>query len=834
MLSVIIPARNEQYLEKTIRNVLENAEGEIEIIAELDGYRPDPQINIGDNRVLFVYHEKRIGQRGCINHGASIAKGKYIMKLDAHCSVAKGFDVILARDCEPEWTMIPRMYNLDVATWKPKMHKLTDYMYITSPQADKPFRAMYYSGNEYYRQHSSKEEIDDTMCCMGPCFFMHKERFLAQGGCDEGHGGWGQQGVEVSLKAWLSGGALKVNKKTWFAHWFRGGGGPGFPYKISGNDQQRARKYSQDLWLNDKWNKATRKLEWVTRKFNPPGWNNDLTILFYTANRVSDKILNPVARSLKKHGYPIVSVSQEPMDLGKNIVVPKKYSIQNVYRQVLTAAYEARTKYVALCEDDCLYTKEHFQFRPEKSFGYNLNRWMLHLDEALYSYRKRPILSQCIAKREDLIKNLEERNKLPKIYDKYCGEMGVFDKELGIPEFEWETFEAPNPNLVICHDKSVVGRKYFGKDANPRKELAPWGKVDYWMDKLTNRKRLRQHSHIKSIIFDMDELWENIIEYRDRRRPIERAIRRVETMPPFIRRVLKGEEFTDEQLQEFSYYKTVRSHGNGHKKTIWLMRDLISLVHSIKKEGVRNPIDMWQADGNLVIHRGWRRITIMRELGYKKVPCRVFESREMFIKLYPNKDLRPDNSINGIAMKQYIDLREKATDKYWVHQYTPLYDRHLGHLRDNKIKLLEIGVFRGASLDLWQRAFPKGQIYGVDITDKWKELTPKKAKVFMGRQEDEKFMKEKVMPHGKFDVIIDDGGHKPGQMQASLLMMWENLNENGFYVIEDLYGNYRRDRIKNTTMNVLKELIDRMNIACEIKAMHFYYNICFIQKAQGV
>ena len=270
MVSVIIPAKQEVYLERTIRNILENAEGEIEVIAELDGWLPNPPIVIGDRRVTFIYQNPGIGQRACINHGVSIAKGKYIMKLDAHCAVDKGFDVKLAKDCEPDWTVIPRMYNLDINTFTPKLHKRTDYMYITSTKDEKPFRAMYYD-----RQPDTAKPIDDTMACMGPGWFMHRDRFIYQGGCDETHGGWGQQGIEVALKAWLSGGSLKVNKKTWFAHWFRGD--VGFPYHLSGHDVDKARQYSQDLWLNDKWPLATRKLQWVIDKFNPPGWKEDMT-----------------------------------------------------------------------------------------------------------------------------------------------------------------------------------------------------------------------------------------------------------------------------------------------------------------------------------------------------------------------------------------------------------------------------------------------------------------------------------------------------------------------------------------------------------------------------
>jgi hypothetical protein len=272
MVSVIIPSKNEKYLERTIRNVLENARGEIEVLAVLDAWLPEPKIDIGDSRVTFLHFPEGIGQRGGINEAARRAKGEFIMKLDAHCAVGEGFDVILAQDCEPDWTVIPRMYNLDSETWKPKLHKRTDYMYIGN-EPGRELRAEYYGRS----QPKNDREIDDIMCCMGPCFFMRKDRFWELGGCDEGHGGWGQQGVEVSLKAWLSGGRMVVNKKTWFAHWFRGGGGPGFPYPITGRDQEAARKYSQDLWLNDKWPLAKRKLQWVIDKFNPPGWKKPVT-----------------------------------------------------------------------------------------------------------------------------------------------------------------------------------------------------------------------------------------------------------------------------------------------------------------------------------------------------------------------------------------------------------------------------------------------------------------------------------------------------------------------------------------------------------------------------
>lgn len=276
-LSILIPSRNEKYLVQTVTNILENIQADTEIVVVLDGCWWEGRFE--DNpRVVIIHHTEARGQRQSINEAARIAKGKYLMKLDAHCAVGPGFDRILIDDYQEGWTVVPRMYNLDVETWKPKLNKRTDYMYI-GMHTGHELRPEYYEykdykGEEYrhLRQPDNDKLIDETMCCMGPGWFLSAETFWKTGGCDEGHGSWGQQSVEVSLKAWLSGGALMVNKKTWFAHWFRGS--EGFPYPLTGHEVDTARKYSLDIWLNNKWPGQVRDLKWLVDKFNPPGWEN--------------------------------------------------------------------------------------------------------------------------------------------------------------------------------------------------------------------------------------------------------------------------------------------------------------------------------------------------------------------------------------------------------------------------------------------------------------------------------------------------------------------------------------------------------------------------------
>jgi len=297
-LSVIIPARQEEFLGLTIDNVLQNAKGDTEIIAILDGYWPDPPLP--DNpKVTVIHHTNPVGQRAAVNEGARLSQSKYIMKLDAHCAVDEGFDVKLIDVCRRRnWTIIPTMYNLHGFDWKcvkcGKQYYQADRpdtccggedfekVIIWKPRRKRKTVSWRFDKDlhfQYWQKHKKRPEASgdliETMCHIGACWFMHTEQYWKQEGLDEAHGSWGQVGVETSCKAWLSGGKLLTTKKTWFSHLFRTKRKIlSFPYQISGNDQERARVYSKELWLNDNWPKAKYPLSWLVDRFSPvPDWH---------------------------------------------------------------------------------------------------------------------------------------------------------------------------------------------------------------------------------------------------------------------------------------------------------------------------------------------------------------------------------------------------------------------------------------------------------------------------------------------------------------------------------------------------------------------------------
>lgn len=293
-LSILIPSRNEMFLNKTVEDILRNKRGNTEILVGLDGNWPlEPLQDHPD--VILLHYTTPIGQRAITNQLARLSKAKYVAKTDAHCAFDEGFDVKLMNDMQDDWTMVPIMKNLHAFDWvctdgharyqspsgnctecgKPTTMNVIWYAKPNPASKfyrfDKDLHFQYW--REYKKRPQAKGDIAETMTIQGSFFLMTRDKYWDLEICDEQHGSWGQQGVEVACKTWLSGGRVVVNKKTWYAHMFRTQGADfGFPYENDSIDQARA--YSKDLWLNNKWPKAKYDLKWLLDKFAPvPDWH---------------------------------------------------------------------------------------------------------------------------------------------------------------------------------------------------------------------------------------------------------------------------------------------------------------------------------------------------------------------------------------------------------------------------------------------------------------------------------------------------------------------------------------------------------------------------------
>ena len=293
MLSVIIPSRSPQFLRQTVESLLGNAEGEVEVIVVFDGiWPPDSEMPPEDDRVVMVHHgevHNHKGMRASINQGMRLAKGEYVMVIDEQCSVDKGYDVKLAADCEDNWVVVPRRQRLAPDSWKltteveGDRRPPVDYMILDYPYQRPYDKTCGLHGAEDRQTAKDRSDvlIDDLMTMQGSCYFMKRsywEELFPNGLDDVNYGTFTQEAQEVSNTAWLSGGAVKVNKKTWYAHWHKGKGGKGYgfsreQYKRHCEGMERGRLYCIDYWVHrNADNKYPRDFAWLIEKFNPPGW----------------------------------------------------------------------------------------------------------------------------------------------------------------------------------------------------------------------------------------------------------------------------------------------------------------------------------------------------------------------------------------------------------------------------------------------------------------------------------------------------------------------------------------------------------------------------------
>lgn len=592
-LSILIPSRNEtcydiDLLKSTVENVIANTSEATEIVAVLDGWQP--QSLYQHPRVTYIHHSKSIGQRAATNEAARVAQGEWVAKLDAHCAVGPDFDTLLLKDAEPDWTIVPAQYNLLAFQWKCKQCKrLID-------QSPKPERceirddkgkvvggcgSVYIKqvkrwfprdgrdgsdvgrssgrrqtfmhcwrfdtkleycphgfGDYVKRNNLQTPSIHDTMSLLGACWAIRRDRYFDLNMSDERYGSWGQQGTEVACKSWLSGGRLVSNSHTWFAHFFRVGG-LHFPYP-GGGMKERAMARCKEMWLENKWEKQVRPLQWLIDHFAPiPDWSNEqnptvqlvkaegekwygrqvqppakrLTkcALYYTCNS-HDETLELAARNNLKaatNGHEVGCVSRERTDFGDwQIVVQREKSGTTMHYQILEGLRRSTADYVFLCESDVFYHPSHFDFQPERDdcVYYNTNVWRVRYSDG-HAVRTDGLqqVSGICANRLLLLEHYRKRIEwIESQHDKLFN-VKLMAYEPGTRGDLWATrianWESPYPNIdVTGHGKTLTKPKFSVDEfRNPKyakgwretdEQLEGWpllaGRMQEWLTQLAN------------------------------------------------------------------------------------------------------------------------------------------------------------------------------------------------------------------------------------------------------------------------------------------------------------------------------------------------------------
>jgi len=191
------------------------------------------------------------------------------------------------------------------------------------------------------------------------------------------------------------------------------------------------------------------------------------------------------------------------------------------------------------------------------------------------------------------------------------------------------------------------------------------------------------------------------------------------------------------------------------------------------------------------------------------------------------------------------------TTKNWT-GFLKIYNEYFKNFKNEEINILEIGVDKGKSLELWRSYFTKAKICGIDIGKM--NFKIEGVELITADQTDTQALKTICEKYKSFDIIIDDGSHVSKHIIASFKFLFDYLSEGGLYAVEDLqtsyfprFGGSRINLNKNNTaLNFLKSLTDSINFEHNdkpfykkkifdglVEYIHFYQNIAILKKGKS-
>lgn len=127
------------------------------------------------------------------------------------------------------------------------------------------------------------------------------------------------------------------------------------------------------------------------------------------------------------------------------------------------------------------------------------------------------------------------------------------------------------------------------------------------------------------------------------------------------------------------------------------------------------------------------------------------------------------------------------------HNYLRRYEPFLQPMKDEPLTFLEVGVWEGASLKMWQEYFTQGMIVGVDIEDK-KQYEGPRIVTDICDQSKSADLTRIALHYGLFDIITDDGSHVAEHQILTFETLFQFLKPEGLYILEDTLCSYDKDR----------------------------------------
>ena len=191
-------------------------------------------------------------------------------------------------------------------------------------------------------------------------------------------------------------------------------------------------------------------------------------------------------------------------------------------------------------------------------------------------------------------------------------------------------------------------------------------------------------------------------------------------------------------------------------------------------------------------------------------------------------------------MNEFRRLGEKygvtkfMDNKYPGQTFEFIYEDVFAPFKNDKLKILEIGIQEGGSLRVWRDYFPNSQIVGIDI-DKNSIYQEERIDTYLIDQSDIIAMEELLKKYKYFDIVIDDGGHYSKQQIITLNLLLPYTKY--IYCVEDLDTSYPEifpdfsPANEESIVMVLKHIVDWAVLdKTDIEKIDFRKRFCAIYK----
>jgi hypothetical protein len=170
---------------------------------------------------------------------------------------------------------------------------------------------------------------------------------------------------------------------------------------------------------------------------------------------------------------------------------------------------------------------------------------------------------------------------------------------------------------------------------------------------------------------------------------------------------------------------------------------------------------------------------------------------------------------DGFLHRYFLNNGHKRLHK-WVH-YFDIYERHLSRFRDKSPVMIEIGVMGGGSLAMWKEFLgPGSRIIGLDINPDCKAHEADGIEVFIGSQDDPAVIDRIFSKYPRVDIVLDDGSHFMQHMIDSFELMYDRVQPNGVYLVEDTHTCYWKEyggglKREGSFMEFVKHKLDELH-----------------------